>query len=161
MNELTLSLLFLRRKDQILLAMKKRGFGEGKWNGVGGKLDPGESVEEAMRRETQEEIGVTPTKYERVGLIDFTEYFKGEPARMIVHVFVATDWEGEPHETEEMRPEWFSVDSIPYETMWPDDPHWLPAVVDGQKIIASFTLNKEDVITDLAVHTVEELPHEL
>ena len=38
------TLLFLRRDGQILLAMKKRGFGEGKWNGVGGKVEPGETA---------------------------------------------------------------------------------------------------------------------
>ena len=46
----TLSLLFLRREDEILLAMKKRGFGKGRWNGVGGKVEVGESIEQAMIR---------------------------------------------------------------------------------------------------------------
>jgi 8-oxo-dGTP pyrophosphatase MutT (NUDIX family) len=44
------TLLFLHKPDEqkILLAMKKRGFGEGKWNGVGGKREPGESIEGAV-----------------------------------------------------------------------------------------------------------------
>ena len=50
------TVVFLIRENQVLLAMKKRGFGEGKWNGVGGKLDPGETVEQALVRECQEEI---------------------------------------------------------------------------------------------------------
>ena len=44
------SLLFLRRDDQILLAMKKRGFGSDRYNGVGGKIEPGDTVEQAMIR---------------------------------------------------------------------------------------------------------------
>jgi len=94
MNTKTLSLLFLRQGDQILLAMKKRGFGEGRWNGVGGKVEDSETIEQAMVRETQEEIGVTPTSYEKVADIRFDEYFKGEPTIMNVHVFVANKWKG-------------------------------------------------------------------
>ncbi|MEJ0073651.1 MAG: NUDIX domain-containing protein [Candidatus Saccharibacteria bacterium] len=71
MNKET-TLLLLRRNDEVLLAMKKRGFGAGRWNGVGGKLDPGETVEQALVRECQEEIGVTPTEYHRVAEHDLS-----------------------------------------------------------------------------------------
>ena len=36
-----LSLVYVRRGTQILLGLKKRGFGQGKWNGFGGKLEEG------------------------------------------------------------------------------------------------------------------------
>ena len=58
------TLCFLIEDDRILLAMKKRGFGEGKWNGVGGKVNEGETVEAAAIRETEEEIGVTATVHD-------------------------------------------------------------------------------------------------
>ena len=48
--------------------MKKRGFGSGKYNGIGGKIEKGEIPDEAMIRETKEEIKVTPIKYEKVGI---------------------------------------------------------------------------------------------
>lgn len=146
MNKKTLSLLFLRRDNDILLAMKKRGFGEGRWNGVGGKVEEGESIEQAMIRETQEEIGVTPTAYEKVADIVFDEYFKGQPTLMHVHIFTASSWEGKPTESEEMKPQWFTLDAIPYDTMWPDDPYWLPIVVKGKKIAGKFKLDANDVI---------------
>ena len=155
MNTKTLSLLFLRKDDQILLAMKKRGFGEGRWNGVGGKVEAGESIEQAMVRETEEEIGVTPTVYEQVADIRFDEYFKGEPTLMHVHVFTATEWVGEPTETEEMAPKWFSTTEIPYDDMWPDDPFWLPEIIDGKKISADFKLDEKDVIVS---HTITVVP---
>ncbi|MDB5176787.1 MAG: nudt1 [Candidatus Saccharibacteria bacterium] len=157
-NKKTLTLLFLRQDEQILLAMKKRGFGEGKWNGVGGKVDGVESIEAAMIRETQEEIGVTPTIYEKVGDIRFDEYFKGESTIMHVHVFVASSWDGEPAESEEMKPQWFSIEAIPYDQMWSDDIFWLPAVIEGSKISADFVLDQTDTITDHAVETVDQLP---
>lgn len=63
-NKLETTLCLLRKNDKILLAMKKRGFGEGRYNGVGGKIEG---------NETPEEINVTPTKYEKVGLMEFTK----------------------------------------------------------------------------------------
>lgn len=154
MNTKTLSLLFLRREDEILLAMKKRGFGEGRWNGVGGKVEGSETIEQAMIRETQEEIGVTPTIFEKVADIRFDEYFKGEPTLMHVHVFMATEWRGEASESEEMAPKWFSSNEIPYNDMWPDDPYWLPQVIEGKKVSADFKLDESDAILS---HIVKEV----
>jgi len=137
--------------------MKKRGFGANRWNGVGGKLDQGETVDQALVRETQEEIGVTPTVYERVADITFDEYHDGQKAIMHVHVFIAQAWEGEPAESEEMAPQWFPKSSLPMADMWPDDPYWLPQVLDGQKLTATFKLDEKDMIIS---HTVTEgLPH--
>lgn len=156
MNAKILSLLFLRKDDQILLAMKKRGFGEGRWNGVGGKVEKGELVEQAMIREAQEEIGVTPTIYEKVADIRFDEYFKGQPALMHVHVYIATHWTGRPTESEEMAPKWFAIRDIPYKDMWSDDPFWLPKVLYGEKISADFKLDEHDVIIDYVIKEVQE-----
>lgn len=134
------TLLFLLKKDQILLAMKKRGFGKGKWNGVGGKAGPGETAEAAAIRECQEEIGVTPLKPKLVGKIKF--YEKNDLAfGHYIHVFTTTEWEGEPEETDEMRPEWFEIKKIPYEQMWADDPLWLPLALSGEKFEGTLTLD--------------------
>ena len=152
-----LTLLFLRRGNEVLLAMKKRGFGAGRWNGVGGKLEAGETVEQALIRETQEEIGVTPKVYDKVADLHFDELFKGESTLMNVHVYVATEWEDEPTESEEMKPQWFALDQIPYDDMWPDDPYWLPQVLDGKKISANFALDGEDAIIEHSVTEVNDL----
>ena len=45
-----LTLLFVLRPGQVLLGMKKRGFGKGRWNGFGGKVHQGESIEKAAIR---------------------------------------------------------------------------------------------------------------
>ena len=76
------TLCLLKKENKILLAMKKKGFGEGKYNGVGGKLEENETPEEAMIRETQEEICVTPTEYEKVGVISFDEFYKGKKTNL-------------------------------------------------------------------------------
>ena len=129
----TLTLCFLLAPEQICLAMKKRGFGSGYWNGYGGKCKPGEGLLETAAREVHEEarVVVNPRELERVGLFDFIYEDEG---LMRVHAFVARTWEGEPQETAEMRPAWFSFTDIPYEKMWEDDQHWLPRVLAGEKL---------------------------
>ena len=45
-----LTLLFVMQPNQVLLGMKKRGFGAGRWNGFGGKVQDGETIEDAAKR---------------------------------------------------------------------------------------------------------------
>ncbi len=135
------TLCFLLQKDRILLGMKKRGFGAGKWNGIGGGVQValGETIEDAARREVTEEIGVTVRDLDRVALLHFES--KGRPEEVWefeCHVFLAREWDGEPVESEEMRPQWFTVDAIPFNEMWPDDRFWLPRVLRGERLEATF-----------------------
>ena len=147
--------------SEICLAMKKRGFGAGRWNGVGGKCNPGESIEDATIRETYEEISVKVSKNSITG--DFKkmaelEFLFADPTKsgwnQMVHVFVAEKWEGEPAESEEMKPEWYKIKDIPFKDMWPDDPFWLPKVIDGNFVKASFTFGDGDVILKQRVEIV-------
>lgn len=154
MNAKICTLLFLRRDDQILLAMKKRGFGANRYNGVGGKVEPGEPLEHALIRECQEEIGVTPITFEKVAEHDFIQQESDEPWRMYVHAYIGTEWRGTPHETEEMAPEWFSIDAIPYDKMWSDDIYWLPVVLRGKKVKGAYTFDENDV---MLTHDITEV----
>jgi len=142
MKKATLCLLL--KNDEILLAMKKRGFGVGKWNGVGGKVEEGESIKSAAIRELSEEIGVVAAEdnLEEVGDIKF--YFTDKPEwAQHMHVFVVRNWEEEPTESEEMRPQWYKLREIPYDSMWADDKHWLPLVLAGKKVEGEFYFNED------------------
>lgn len=138
------TLVFLRKPEerQLLLAMKKRGFGEGKWNGVGGKVEEGESVVQAAIRETEEEIDVEVDAAHLREVARLTFYYESKPEwDCLVHVYFATEWEAEPGESEEMRPKWYSEDTLPFEEMWEDDAIWLPRVLSGEFVEATFLFN--------------------
>ena len=121
---------------RVLLGMKKRGFGAGRWNGFGGKVEPGESVYDAAVREVIEESGVTPTGIKKIGNIIFS--FENDPKLLEVHVFKATGHTGEPVETEEMRPQWFAYGAVPYDQMWSDDEYWIPLLFADKPFRAKF-----------------------
>jgi 8-oxo-dGTP pyrophosphatase MutT (NUDIX family) len=153
------TLLFpIRRTDgkitEVCLAMKKRSFGKGRWNGVGGKVLPGESIESAALRETTEEIGILVQEYKKVAELDFSFKFKPE-WNQVTHVYLIESWDGEPIESEEMRPQWYTLDSIPFENMWPDDTFWLPKVLDGEMIKAKFVFGENDAVLEKEVNSVE------
>jgi len=125
------------RDGKVLLAMKKRGFGAGKWNGPGGKVEAGESIEEACRRETREEVGIDVTGIEHRGIVEFV--FEGKPDwDNECHIFVATQVNGEAQESEEMRPQWFAFAEVPFNDTWEDDRVWLPGVLTGGTVNKRF-----------------------
>ena len=140
--------------SDICLAYKKRGFGTGRFNGVGGKLEPGESLEECAKRETKEEIGVDCQVFKKVGEIAF--YYRVKPEwDQLVSIYLCEEWTGELTESEEMRPQWFSMESIPFSEMWPDDPFWLPFILEGACVKATFSFGEGDTILSKEVVTVD------
>lgn len=135
-----LTLCMVHQGNKILLGMKKRRFGAGRWNGFGGKLDVGETIEQAAIREMNEEVGIVPIDLEERGVINFE--FENDNVVLEVHIFSVTKFTGEPVETEEMRPQWFDTDKIPYEQMWSDDIYWLPLFLQGKKFKGTFLFDK-------------------
>lgn len=148
-----LTLCLIEREGELLLGLKKRDFGEGRWNGFGGKLAAGESIEQAARRELKEESGLEAGALIPRGVIDFV--FQDNPEALEVHLFSVKDFRGEPIETEEMRPAWWKIDALPYDKMWPDDRHWLPLLLAGKNIRARFLFENLDRILDFEVNELE------
>jgi mutator protein MutT len=157
MKEITMNLLYLVKGDQVLLAMKKRGHGAGRYNGVGGKLDPDESVEQCLVRESQEEIGVIPEKFEKMAYITFDLYMKGERVFEHVYLFTSSKWTGKPTESEEVAPRWFDIDKLPFDKMWPNDVHFLQQILEGKKLTGHFKLDKNDLVLSHNIKIVQKL----
>ena len=159
LRDVTLVFLVKREKgiiSELCLAMKKRGFGMGRYNGVGGKLEVGETIESAAKREAREEIGVEIRHLEKVAELTFI-FAHNSAWNQLVHVYTTDKWSGEPTESEEMNPKWFAVADIPFEKMWPDDRFWLPHMLAGKLVRAEFTFGEGDVILDKKVEAVPEL----
>ena len=160
LRDVTLCYFVDKKNSKVLLAMKKRGFGKGKLNGAGGKLKPGETVEDAMIRESVEEVGARPKNYYKAALLRF--YFGGsEPKSEFnqrVHVYIADKWEGEISESDEMKPEWFKISSIPLDMMWDDDKYWLPYVLGGKFVDAHFLFGDSNKVIDMKISYKAEVP---
>jgi len=124
------TLVFVIRDEKILLIDKKTGFGKGKVNGPGGKVEPGESPEACAVRECYEELGIRVANLRYCGQHRF-QFVDGYS--LLVWVYSSTEFEGVPTETPEAKPLWFALDSIPYERMWEDDCLWLPLLLRGER----------------------------
>ena len=143
------TITFLLKDDKVLLGLKKRGFGKGYFLGIGGKVEENETIEEAAKREVLEEINVQLSDLKHVGMLKF--YFPcvlDESWNQEVHVFVSNSWKGDPQESEEIKPEWFAKKDIPYEKMWDDAKYYLPEVLAGKTLEASFTFDENLKVVD-------------
>lgn len=139
------TLCIVTRHDRILLGMKKRGLGQGYWNGFGGKLEGRETPFEAAERELHEESSLFEPLLEPAGMLYFTFAEEIHPVRGFV--FRVNAFQGEPAESEEMLPQWFPVHAIPYERMWADDIFWLPLLLEGRPFTASFHVETDQSIS--------------
>jgi 8-oxo-dGTP diphosphatase len=143
------TLMFVIKDGQILLIHKKRGFGKGKINGPGGKLEPGETPLECAVRETQEELCITPTGVVFVGELHF-QFTDNNSIHG--YVYTATGYEGEPTETDEADPIWCSIDELPFEHMWEDDSTWFPYMLEGRRFSGRYIFDDDrmlDAVIDL------------
>ena len=129
------------KNNKVLLGMKKRGFGAGRWNGFGGKMEEGETIEQATLRELYEEVGIKDGKLNKVGVLDFS--FRNDEKKVLeVHIFKLTDFREEPRETEEMKPQWFFLNEIPFSQMWSDDKFWFPFLLNGKLFKGEFMFDR-------------------
>ncbi|CAH8492665.1 unnamed protein product [Heterobilharzia americana] len=144
-------------KSWLLLGLKQRGFGKGRWNGFGGKVQSDDTnPKTAALRELEEESGlvIKESAVDEVGRLWFT--FTETLECMEVYVFVCRMWTptlcGDtakwPCYTEEMHPAWFplvknkdnvlSISYLPLKHMWPDDSLWLPHILQENLVLGWF-----------------------
>jgi 8-oxo-dGTP diphosphatase len=135
------TLCYLVRDGKFLLQHKSKGlFGEGKWNGPGGKLQENEAPIEGAKREIFEETSVRADGLEECGLLNF---FKEGELFITCRVFKTQRFEGEPKDSREGKVKWFAPSEMPYDMMWPDDRHWMPLLFEGKKFQGDFMFDSE------------------
>lgn len=149
MTAAAVTLCFLIRDalqgPEVLLGLKKKGFGTGKIVGIGGHLEPGEIPAQAICREVAEEVGVVvlPSDLIPAGTVEFVFPAKGE-WDMFATIFLARTFSGEATESDEILPEWHPVAVLPQERMWADAQHWLPAMLAGERLAVRVVLNNDN-----------------
>ena len=143
---------------EVLLGLKRTGFGRGKIVGIGGHVEAGETNAEAVVREVWEEAGVVVRQEDlaHAGVVEFI--FPTRPEwNMSCRLFTTRRWEGEPAESPEITPEWFDVGALPLRLMWQDAEHWLPPALAGEVHNIVVVLNEDNE----TVASVEKIPPRL
>lgn len=135
--------IFLRKRGghEVLLAQKHSGseIAGLKWNGYGGKMEPGENVRQATIRETDEEsdgsIRLSPADLKYHGVVEF--YNSDKVANFRVHFLLADNVITElPKSTEVMiDPQWFWFSDLPWSQMMPADKLILPLILEKDLVI--------------------------
>lgn len=102
----------------------------GKWIGVGGKTEPGETPEEAARREIREETGLTVLDMQSFGRVNFiSDVWEGE----IMHLFLVTDFTGELTGCDEGELHWIDREKVFDLRLWDGDRIFLQYLMDGRR----------------------------
>src|SRR5215469_14900692 len=123
------------RGPEVLLGLKKTGFGAGKWVGLGGHIEEGEKPEAAAVREVQEESSLVVPADSLQHMASITFLFPARPSwDQTAQVFMTWAFEGQIAESDEVSPRWFGEDEVPFALMWDDAKHWLPAVLAGRRV---------------------------
>jgi 8-oxo-dGTP diphosphatase len=127
-------------EQEVLLGQKKTGLGTGKTVGLGGHVEDGEAPREAAAREVKEESGISVDPAALTEVADITFLFPARPAwDMTVSVFTSAEWAGNAIETAEIIPQWFPASALPLDRMWDDGRYWLPRVLAGERLRATFS----------------------
>jgi 8-oxo-dGTP diphosphatase len=132
---------------EVLLGEKLRGLGVGHMVGPGGKVEWGETPEEAAIREVQEEVGliIEPGALTPLARIRYP-FVNREALSQCSFVFSARVFSGELQSSGEIAASWWPVATIPYERMWSDAKLWLPRALSGEFIDATIVMGESNEV---------------
>ncbi|RCK80825.1 MAG: Mutator mutT protein (7,8-dihydro-8-oxoguanine-triphosphatase) [Candidatus Ozemobacter sibiricus] len=149
------TLCYLRQNGKTLMLhriKKQNDIHEGKWNGLGGKFEPGETPEACARREIYEESGLKARRLELKGFITFPEFARLED--WYVFVFVVPEFEGDLKVSPEGVLRWIPDAELFNIPLWDGDRIFLPWLDRPGFFSARFTYKAGRLID----HTVEFYP---
>jgi 8-oxo-dGTP diphosphatase len=126
------TLCYVRSGGRTLMLHRNKKPGDahlGKWNGLGGKFEAGESPEDCVLREVREESGLTLLDARLRGVLTFPDFKNGED--WLVFVYTASKFEGSLGVCAEGDLEWIADEKLPDLPMWEGDRVFLPWL-DGE-----------------------------
>ena len=123
----------------------------GKWNGLGGKFESGESPEECVIREVYEESGLSIGNPKLCGLLMFPK-FKGND--WYVFTFTATEFSGELIDSPEGKLEWIPDEKILDLNLWASDHIFMPWIREGKFFSAQIEYEEDPICSyDMVFHS--------
>lgn len=139
------TLCYVKKENQTLMLFrnkKENDYHEGKWNGLGGKFETGESPEECAFREVKEESGLISKHMLMKGFISFPK-FDGQND-WNVFVFVVDDFEGELIDSPEGMLEWIPDDKLFELKLWEGDKIFMKWLFQEKFFSAKFVYENGD-----------------
>ena len=134
------TLCYVRSGGRTLMLHRNKRKGDahlGKWNGLGGKMEPGESPDECVAREVREESGLAISDARLRGVLTFPAFLDGED--WLVFVYTATRFTGELVEGPEGELSWVDDAKILGLPLWEGDRVFLPWLEEARFFSAKFT----------------------
>ena len=146
------TLCYVQKDNKTLMlhrVKKENDYHEGKWNGLGGKFEPGESPEECAIREIKEESGLEVKSPRLKGFISFPNFDRKNDWN--VFVFTADNFTGELIDSPEGNLEWINNDKLSELNLWEGDKIFIPWIFDDKFFSAKFIYEDGEFVS----HTVE------
>jgi 8-oxo-dGTP diphosphatase len=146
------TLCYLRQGGRTLMVHRNKKPGDahkGKYNGLGGKLEAGESPEDCVRREMKEETGLTILDPRLRGILTFPAFKDGED--WLVFVYTATSAAGELADCPEGTLEWVEDSRLLALPLWEGDKVFLPWLEQGRFFSAKFVYREGRLASHEAV----------
>ena len=141
------TLCYIKQNNQTLMLhriKKENDIHKNKWNGLGGKLEPGESPEDCVKREVFEESGLIIESPNLHGVITFPKFDGIDD--WIVFVYTANNFEGNLIECDEGKLDWVSDDQLLNLNLWEGDKIFIPWLTQNKFFSAKFIYDKKKLI---------------
>ncbi len=126
------TLCYIIKDGKVLMLFrnkKENDLNEGKWVGVGGKFLPGETPEQCLLREVQEETGLTLTGYRFCGIIRFvSDVWEDED----MYLYAGEAFTGELQECSEGTLAWIPAEEVLQLPLWAGDRYFLEPLLAGE-----------------------------
>ena len=146
------TICYIRKNGKTLMlhrTKKENDIHEGKWVGVGGKLEAGESPEECVKREILEETGLVVEKVSLRGFLTFPS-FAGS-GDWYGFLYTAEEFTGELIDSPEGELEWVEDEKISALNMWEGDEYFLKWMLEDKIFSAKFSYDENEKLLDYSV----------